>query len=276
MMKSLNFAGRICCLERPWVMGILNVTPDSFYDGGKYELEYNALRQVEKMLEAGADIIDIGGMSSRPGAEVIDKESELARVIPMIKALVKEFPNIIISVDTVRGAVAQAAIEEGALMVNDISAGRLTSNMYPTVSDLNVPYVLMHMQGRPENMQVNPSYGNVRDTLMEFFVREIEKLNKSGIKDVILDVGFGFGKTLEQNYQLLNSMEAFKVFDYPILVGISRKSMIYKYLKIEAGGALNGTTALHMEALRSGADILRVHDVKEAAEAVRLHGMLYP
>ena len=251
-------------------MGILNVTPDSFYDGGRYEQEKAILQQAEKMLTEGATILDIGGMSSRPNAAIIAVETELKRVIPAIESIVKRFPKALLSIDTVQSQVAKAAVEAGAAMVNDISAGSVDSALFQTVADLKVPYILMHIQGLPKNMQVNPNYQNVVQEVMDFFVKKLAHLKKLGIKDLLLDVGFGFGKTLEQNYQLLQNLNTFELFDEPMLVGISRKSMIYKPLNIKPIEALNGTTTLNTIALLKGAKILRVHDVKAAIEATKL------
>lgn len=255
-------------------MGILNVTPDSFYDGGQYNEVDNALFQVEKMLEEGADIIDIGGMSSRPGAEIISTDEELQRVVPVVEKIAQKFPESIISIDTIKAKVAKDAIEAGGHIVNDISAGQFDSRFYQTVADLGVPYVLMHMNGSPKTMQVNPNYDNVVTHITDFFIQEVGILRGLGVKDIILDVGFGFGKTIEHNYQLLKQLGDFQIFDLPMMIGISRKSMIYKYLNIEAKDALNGTSVLHLAALQNGGNILRVHDVKAAKEVIQLWQML--
>lgn len=267
---TLNCKGQLLSLEEPIVMGVLNVTPDSFYDGGQYTANSSILQQVEKMLTAGAKIIDIGGMSSRPGAEIIETEAELKRVVPAITAIINTFPNVIISVDTIRSKVAKAAVEAGASIINDISAGKLDKDFYQTVANLEVPYILMHMLGKPKNMQEKPQYEDIALTVLDFFIKEVGKLRELGVKDIILDPGFGFGKTIDHNYQLLNKMHAFQILDLPILAGISRKSMIYKFLKTTPQGALNGTTALNMVALQQGAKILRVHDVQEAVETINL------
>lgn len=271
---TLNCSGKILSLHQPVVMGILNVTPDSFYDGGKYQNEKAVLNQVEKMLQDGAAIIDIGGMSSRPGAEIISEKEELNRVIPHLINIQKEFPDAIVSIDTINSKIAKAAIENGASLVNDISSGRIDEKMFETVAELGVPYVLMHMQGKPKDMQKNPNYENVIQEILDFFIKEIDKLQNLGIKDIVLDVGFGFGKTVQHNYQILKNLHVFKMLEYPILAGISRKSMIHKVLDITPKEALNGTTALHMVALQQGAKILRVHDVKEAVEVVKLFNVL--
>lgn len=258
-------------LSEPRVMGIINVSPDSFYAGSKYREENTALQAAEKMISAGADILDIGGMSSRPGAAIIHLDDELERVLPPIKAIVRHFPEAIISIDTVRGEVARQAIAEGAAIVNDISAGKFDRQMFETVARLDVPYILMHMQGEPANMQANPTYTDVVRDILDFFIEKVGQLRALGVKDIILDPGFGFGKTVAHNYDLLNRMDAFKVMDLPVLAGLSRKSMICKALEVDPAGALNGTTALHMAALLNGAEILRVHDVKEAKECIKLY-----
>ena len=269
-MKTINCKGKLLDLSTPKIMGILNVTPDSFFDGGRYNSVDNALFQVEKMLGEGADIIDVGGMSSRPGAEVISTEEELRRVIPIVKAIQMRFSDAILSIDTVKAEVAKQAIEAGGRLVNDISAGQFDAQLYETVARLNVPYFLMHMNGTPKTMQHNPEYDNVVTHVTDFFIREIGTLRALGIKDIILDVGFGFGKTIEHNYQLLKKLQDFKIFDLPLLVGVSRKSMIYKFLDIEPESALNATSALHFLALQNGGNLLRVHDVKEAKEVIQL------
>lgn len=267
---TLNCRGKLLDLEQPIVMGILNVTPDSFFDGGRYLGESAVLQQVEKMLTEGAAIIDIGGMSSRPGAEIISEEEELLRVIHVIELIVKYFPEAIISIDTVKSVVARRSIEAGASIVNDISAGRLDEKLYDTVADLSVPYVLMHMQGTPGNMQQNPVYEDVTCDVLDFFIQEVGKLRALGVKDIMLDPGFGFGKTVEHNFQLLRNLHVFQILDLPILTGLSRKSMVCRPLGVKPADALNGTTALHMVALQQGLRILRVHDVREAIEVIKL------
>lgn len=268
--STLNCKGRFLSLEAPIVMGILNLTPDSFFDGGKCNHQDAILKQTEKMLKEGATIVDVGGMSSRPGAAVISPDEELNRVIPGIEAIVRAFPEAIISIDTIRARVARQAVAAGASIVNDISAGKLDLELYPAVAELGVPYILMHMQGRPENMQEAPAYQDVITEVYDFFVKEIAALRSLGIVDIILDPGFGFGKRVEDNYLLLKQMHAFQALDLPLLCGVSRKSMICKVLKKSPKDALNGTTALHVIALQQGAKLLRVHDVKEAMEAIRL------
>ena len=257
-------------LEKPIAMGILNITPDSFYDGGLYLDEHSILRQVEKMLAEGADIIDLGGMSSRPGALNISTEEELNRVIPVIDMRCRQFPGIPISIDAIKARVAQESVQAGATIVNDISAGKMDDQMYNTVARLGVPYVLMHMKGQPENMQKKPEYEDVVEEVLDFFISEIGQLRALGVKDIILDPGFGFGKTIMHNYTLLKKLHVFNMLNLPILAGISRKSMIYKVLGTDAQHALNGTSSLHMIALQQGAKILRTHDVKEAVEVIKL------
>lgn len=271
---TLNCHGKLLSLERPVVMGILNVTPDSFYDGGKYQEEGALLKQAEAMLAEGAQIIDVGGMSSRPGSEVISVEEELERVLPAVRALRRRFPEVVISIDTVHSQVAAEAVAAGASMVNDISAGRFDTDMYRVAAGLGVPYVLMHMQGAPKDMQRQPEYEDVVQEVLDFFIAEAGKLRQAGVTDIILDPGFGFGKTVAHNYQLLRNMHVFKILDYPILAGLSRKSLISKVLGISPAGALNGTTALNMVALQQGAKILRVHDVRPAVETIKLWAQL--
>ncbi len=273
---TINCKGRLVDLETPVVMGILNVTPDSFYDGGRHQLPDAQLLQVEKMLAEGATFIDIGGMSSRPGAEVITVEEELGRVMPVIEKVMEKFPQALLSIDTVHAKVAAAAVAAGACMVNDISAGRMDADLYQTVAALGTPYILMHMQGDPQNMQANPTYDQVVTEVLDFFIREIGHLRNLGVKDIIVDPGFGFGKTVAHNFELLRKMHVFNMLEVPILAGISRKSMICKVLQVKPANALNGTTALHMIALQQGARILRVHDVKEAVECIKLFKELQP
>lgn len=268
--QTLNCRGRLLSLEKPLVMGILNVTPDSFFDGGQFTSLDAILLQTEKMLREGASIIDVGGMSSRPGAQLVDETEELKRVLPVVELIAKEFPETVISIDTVRSEVARLGVEAGARIVNDISAGRFDAKMYETVASLQVPYVLMHMQGEPQTMQSQPRYENVVREVLDFFIREISRLRQAGVTDIILDPGFGFGKTVEHNYQLLKNLHLFRITELPVLAGISRKSMICKVLGVTPDKALNGTTALHLVALQQGAKILRVHDVKEAVEVIRL------
>ncbi|GJM32535.1 MAG: dihydropteroate synthase [Saprospiraceae bacterium] len=267
---SLNCRGRLLSLDVPIVMGILNITPDSFFSGSRIDNLDSLLKLAEKMLKEGATILDIGGMSSRPGANIIPLEEELLRVIPAIEAIHQRFPEAFISIDTIRAEVARKAVNAGASIINDISAGKLDEQMFPTVADLNVPYILMHMKGRPENMQELPSYEDVSLEILDFFIEHIARLRALNVKDIILDPGFGFGKTVKHNFRLLKELHIFKVLDLPLLAGISRKSMICKALKVNPPAALNGTTALHMVALQQGSHILRAHDVKEANEVIQL------
>ncbi|MGB0862984.1 MAG: dihydropteroate synthase [Saprospiraceae bacterium] len=268
--KFINCNGQLLDLSTPQVMGILNVTPDSFFDGGRYQNEKNTLSQVEKMLKDGASIIDVGGMSSRPGAEIISESEELKRVLPIIKLITKNFPQTIISIDTIRAKVAKESVEHGASIINDISAGSLDEALFQTVADLGVPYILMHMKGKPKTMQKNVKYDDILLEVTDFLIKKVGELRTLGVKDIILDVGFGFGKTVEHNYQLLKYMNQFQIMDLPILAGVSRKSMICKILDIQPKDALNGTTALNLVALQQGAKLLRVHDVKEATEVIKL------
>lgn len=270
-MNSINCNGQLLSLEVPQIMGILNVTPDSFYDGGHFTIVENAVRKSEEMIEEGAAIIDVGGMSTRPGAEIINEKEELKRVLPVIKEIKRRFPNVIVSIDTIRSEVARSAILEGASMVNDISGGDIDKEIWNVVNEYQVPYVLMHMQGRPESMQENPSYNNVSLEVLVYLRDKVFQLRSLGLKDIIIDPGFGFGKTIDQNYDLLKNLRSFEILECPIMVGISRKSMIHKLLGVEAKEALNGTTACHMIALQKGAKILRVHDVKEARQCILIH-----
>jgi len=267
---TLNLKGRLTQVDRPLVMGILNITPDSFYAGSRWSDEQEILQRAEKMLSEGADIIDIGGQSTRPGAERISAEEEINRVVPAIQSVLKQFPEAIISVDTFYSEVAKQAIDNGAAIINDISAGRLDDKMFETVAKLNVPYVLMHMQGEPQTMHLHPHYDNVVSDVVKFFSGKINELRLIGVNDLILDPGFGFGKTQEHNIQLMQHLDALTIFDIPLLVGISRKKMVQRMVETDAAGALNGTTALNTVALMKGAQLLRVHDVKEAVEAVKV------
>jgi dihydropteroate synthase len=250
-------------------MGILNITPDSFYDGGVYLTLINQLKQVDKMISEGAVIIDIGANSTRPGAIPVDEEQELARLLPSLVAIRGHFSEVVISVDTYRSSVAKAAIEHGAMMINDIYGGRFDGTMFDLVAGHNIPYIMMHMQGTPDNMQINPHYKDVVAEVHEFF-RSRLALFPSGFSQVVLDTGFGFGKTVENNFRLLQQFDSFRSFGFPLLAGLSRKSMINRVLQIKPQEALNGSTVLNTIALLKGADILRVHDVKEAVEAIRL------
>ena len=268
---SLRVNGRLLSWDTPLIMGILNLTPDSFFDGGKYnQSTEQAVERAGNMLEEGAAIIDLGGMSSRPGARIISPEEEAERVLPVIEALSRHFPEAILSIDTLHAGVAHQAIRAGAHLINDISAGRLDQDMFQTAAELQVPYILMHMQGLPHGMQQNPTYENVVQEVFDFFTEHIKQLRQLGLHDIIIDPGFGFGKSLEHNYTLLRHLFAFKAFDLPLLIGISRKSMINSVLHTQPQDALNGTTAVHMLALQAGADILRVHDVAAAREAIAI------
>ncbi len=267
---NISCKGKLIDLTTPKIMGILNLTPDSFYDGGLCNNTDRALAQTEKMLLEGATFIDIGGASSKPGAVEISTDEELARVLPVIEEIHKTFPETIISIDTYKSDVAKLAVAAGAAMVNDISGGKLDPKMLKTVGALGVPYVVMHMQGTPQNMQDKPSYDNILTEIRSFFAAKIDAAHKAGIHDVIIDPGFGFGKTLEHNYSLLKNLSSIKMNGIPLLIGVSRKSMIYKLLQAEVTEALNGTTVLNTVALQQGAQILRVHDVKEAHQAVQL------
>jgi dihydropteroate synthase len=272
--KTLNIRGQLVDLSVPKVMGILNVTPDSFYDGGKFIGEGAALKHAERMLAEGASFIDVGGYSSRPGATDIPQGEELERVIKTVRALIKAFPNAMISVDTFRSVVAREAVQEGACMINDISGGEADQDMLSTIAQLQVPYILMHMRGTPQTMTTLTDYTTLVREVLDFFHRKIDVLHRLKIKDIIIDPGFGFAKTISQNYELLYHLDQFEIFGKPILVGLSRKSMIWKTLKITPEEALNGTTVLHTAALLKGARLLRVHDVKEAIEAIKLIGTI--
>ena len=267
---NISCKGKLIDLTTPKIMGILNLTPDSFYDGGLYNNTDRALAQTEKMLLEGATFIDVGGASSKPGAVEVSADEELARVLPVIEKIHIKFPDTLISIDTYRIDVAQQAVAAGAAMVNDISGGNLDAKMLKTVGALGVPFVAMHMQGKPQNMQDKPSYDNILTDIRSFFAAKIDAAHKAGIHDIIIDPGFGFGKTLEHNYALLKHLSSIQMDGVPMLIGVSRKSMIYKLLQIEVAEAGNGTSVLNTVALQQGAQILRVHDVKEAHQAVQL------
>ncbi len=269
-MMTINCKGNLIDLTTPKVMGILNVTPDSFFDGGKYKNENDILSQAEKMLNEGATFIDVGAYSSRPGAKHISEEEELQRIVPVIELLINNFPDIIISVDSFRSRVVAETIKVGAALVNDISGGKMDEQMFNTVARLQVPYIIMHMQGTPKNMQRSPVYNDVVKEIITFFTDQLFKLRQLKVNDIIIDVGFGFGKRAEHNYELLQNLSLFKSLDVPILTGISRKSMLYKLLDISPKKALNATTVANTIALLNGTNILRVHDVKEAVEAVKI------
>ena len=267
---TLNCKGQLVDLSSPKVMGILNITPDSFYDGGIYKNEKDILLHVEKMLEEGATFIDIGAYSSKPNAEHVSEADELARILPITKLILKEFPNALLSIDTFRSEIAKVCIEAGAAIINDISAGKLDKNMMPTIAELHVPYIMMHMKGTPQTMQQQTEYEHLTKDIIFYFSERLSEAKKLGIVDMIIDPGFGFAKTLDQNFELLNQLELLKMLDKPLLVGLSRKSMIYKTLETNPSEALNGTTVLNTIALQKGASILRVHDVKEAVECIKL------
>jgi dihydropteroate synthase len=262
--------GTLIDLSTPKIMGILNVTPNSFYDGGKHNSIDTALRQAEKMLQEGATFIDVGGASSKPGVKKVSVDEELKRVLPIIEKIALTFPEVFISIDTYHSNVAAQAVAVGAQLVNDISAGNLDPDMLKIVGELGVPYIAMHMQGTPQTMQKNPSYKDVLVAVRYFFSEKIAQARAAGIDDVILDPGFGFGKTTAHNFELLKYLHTLQIDGIPLLVGVSRKSMIYNTLKTDAAHALNGTTVLNTIALQQGAHILRVHDVKEAQETIRL------
>lgn len=273
--NSINLNGQLLDLSQPVVMGIINVTPDSFFDGGKYKTEKKVVKRAEEILEQGGAVIDIGAVSTKPGSEGISTKDEIERLLPAVKAVKKEFPNAFISIDTYRSWVALKVIEEcGPCMVNDVSGGNFDDHMFETIGKLGVPYVLMHMQGTPLKMQQNPEYEDIIRDISMFFTEQVKKLTKAGVKDVIIDPGFGFGKNLEHNYELLNRLDSFKVFQLPLMVGVSRKSMICKLLNSSPENALNGTSVVNTLVLMGGADILRVHDVSEAVEAVRILTMV--
>jgi dihydropteroate synthase len=268
--RSIQIGKNILDFSRPRIMGVLNLTPDSFYDGGRYFNEELWLEQTLKMISEGADIIDLGAFSSRPGAEMISNQEEMDRLLPPLTLLKREFPDAVFSIDTFRSDVAQACIEAGAHIINDISGGNMDENMFRTVAKLKVPYILMHMHGTPQDMQKNPISGNIVEKVHSFFKNKVKKIRELGVTDFILDPGFGFGKTLECNYRLLAGMAETRIDDLPLLAGVSRKSMINKVLQTKPNEALNGTTVVNTIALMNGADILRVHDVKEARQAIEL------
>jgi dihydropteroate synthase len=265
---SLNIRGTLMDLSRPKVMGILNLTPDSFYDGGQSNTLTNALRKAEKLLSEGADILDLGAYSSRPSAEHINEQEENDRLMPVVRAIVKEFPNAILSIDTFRSEIARSAADEGAHIVNDISGGEMDKGMFRLVASLQIPYILMHMKGTPQTMNSMTDYADITTEVLHYFSTKIKQLQELGVKDIIIDPGFGFAKTSEQSYELLKNLDLLKVTGHPVLAGLSRKSMIYKVLGTDAKEALSGTIAANTIALMRGANILRVHDVKAAADAI--------
>jgi dihydropteroate synthase len=270
---TLNSGGKLIDLDKPKVMGIINVTPDSFFDGSRKPSVEDALQQAEKMLNEGADFLDLGAYSSRPGADDIPVQEETDRLLPVVEAITANFPGAILSVDTFRSAVAEAAIKAGAHIINDISGGQLDEAMFATVARLQVPYILMHMKGTPQNMVQKAQYEDVFNEVLAYFAERYHQLKQLGVTDVIIDPGFGFAKTPAQGYELMGKMQGFEILQLPVLVGVSRKKMIYSMLGSTAAEALNGTTALNAIALTKGANILRVHDVKEAVEVVRIWEM---
>lgn len=268
---TINCNGRLVDLTQPAVMGIINITPDSFYEKSRKNSTEAVLQRVEQIIQEGGKMVDVGAYSSRPGADNVPEEEEWQRLWPVLSAIRKQWPDLLISLDTFRGRIAEKAVGEyGVDIINDISAGLFDDSMFETVARINVPYVLMHIQGDPENMQKNPHYNNVTGDVLLFLARKIDELHSRGVSDIIVDAGFGFGKTIDHNYELLHSIEQFKMFELPLLVGVSRKSMIYKFLGGGPETALNGTTVLNTLALTGGTKILRVHDVKEAVECVNL------
>ena len=271
---TINCAGKLIDLSIPKIMGILNITPDSFYDGGRYNSDKKILDHVEKMIIDGAVFIDIGAYSSRPGGVDIDENEELKRIIPALELVNKKFPEIIISIDTFRSKVAEACLNSGASIINDISASQLDEKMMETIAKYNVPYIIMHMKGNPQNMMDKTNYDDMLQEMIKYFSKKINQAISYKINDIIIDPGFGFAKNIKQNYDLLNHLDLLKILDKPIMVGVSRKSMIYKSLDSTPEEALNGTTVLNTVALIKGASILRVHDVKEANECIKLIGSL--
>jgi dihydropteroate synthase len=271
---TLNCNGKLIDLNTPKVMGILNVTPDSFYDGGKFKNDKSFLSQAEKLIKEGADFVDIGAYSSRPGASFVSEKEEINRLIPIVNLIHNTFPETPISIDSFRSKVIKKSIQAGGAMVNDISAGQLDPMMFETVGKLGVPYIMMHMKGTPQTMQQMTTYSDLIKDIYYYFSKQINLAKKHRINDLIIDLGFGFSKTLDQNFKLLNSLDFYTNLNLPLLIGISRKSMIYKVLDTNPDNALNGTSALNMVALNKGAKILRVHDVKEAIECIKLHRAL--
>lgn len=267
---TINCKGTLIDLSQPKVMGILNVTPDSFFDGGQFKDEKSIITQVEKMILEGATFIDVGAYSSRPGADAISEDLELQRILPIVGVLLKEFPNALLSIDTFRSRVASECVFAGAALINDISAGKLDENMLATIAKHKVPYIMMHMKGDPQTMQSQTDYENLIVEMNYYFSERLQAARAKGIHDIIIDPGFGFSKTTDQNFEVLKNLDLFQTLNHPILVGLSRKSMIYKTLGIDAKSALNGTTALHSHALSKGANILRAHDVKEVMECIKL------
>lgn len=270
--SNINLGEYLLDLSVPSIMGVINMTPDSFYDGGRLKTEIEVLERVETMVEEGASIIDVGGVSTRPGSELVSVKEELDRILPIVISIRRHFPEVALSIDTYRSWIAIRVIDEiGPVIVNDISGGSLDSKMFESIAHLQVPYILTHIQGTPLNMQQDPVYQDVVREVSSSLSDGVRKLTKHGVTDILIDPGFGFGKNLIHNYKLLNRLDSLKVFQLPVVVGLSRKSMIYKVLETDPEGALNGTTVLNTMALLGGADIIRVHDVKEAADAIRLY-----
>lgn len=271
MKTTLNINGRLINIDKPLVMGILNLTEDSFYDGGKYNNFDTAIQRAEEIIKNGGEIIDIGACSTRPGAELVSPKEEISRIIPVLKEIRKRFPQTIISIDTVWSSVVKEVMDNGADMINDISGGQFDKDLFNSIAQTNASYILMHTTAKPNQMQLNTNYEDLYLDISKYFAEKLDNLYDLGVKDVILDLGFGFGKTIEQNYELIRRISEFKVFNLPILTGISRKSMIYKPLNITPNESLNATTALNMIALLNGTNILRVHDVKQAVETIKIY-----
>lgn len=271
---NINCKGQLVDLSSPKVMGILNLTPNSFYDGGKFKDEESILNQVEKMLFDGATFIDVGAYSSKPNAEIVSEAEEIKRLLPVLRSIIKSFPKTLLSIDTFRSSVAKVGIENGASMINDISAGSLDDNMFQTIANFQVPYIMMHLKGNPQTMQSLTEYENITKEMLFYFSEKVAIARSFGINDLIIDPGFGFAKTTAQNFEVMNNLELFQMLELPILIGVSRKSMIYKTLDTSPEFALNGTTVLNTIALQKGTNILRVHDVKEAMECVKLYERL--
>ncbi len=270
-MSQLNLRGHLFSFKKPCIMGILNLTPDSFYDGGRYQKSSDILGQVKMMIEEGAHFIDIGAVSSRPSAKLISEKEELERLLKPVSEIRKIFPDIYLSIDTFRSGIAKIMVQDYEVdIINDISAGELDKNMFSVIADLQVPYIMMHMKGNPENMQETPTYGNVVKEVVAYLAEKIQILNQMGVNDLIADPGFGFGKTLDHNYKMLGSLDVFSLLKIPLMVGLSRKSMIFNLLRNSPDDALTGTTAAHTIALMKGVDILRVHDVKAASEVIKV------
>lgn len=267
--KIIRYRDKLVDISSPKIMGIVNLTPDSFYAGSRIN-EKNILTSIEKMINEGVDIVDIGAVSSRPGADEVDESTERSRMMPILMEIIKFFPELILSVDTFRASIAREVIEAGAHIINDITSGKGDNDMFETIAELKVPYIIMHMQGNPRTMQGNPEYEHVTQDILKYFSEKISVLQKKGVADIIVDPGFGFGKTAGQNFQLLKELEMFRLTGCPVLIGISRKSMINKVINTKPEKALNGTSILHAIGLLNGASLLRVHDVKEAKEAIQL------